>query len=194
MDITEFWNLIEAARADAAAASGERADDFASVLADRLAATSKETIFEYRQQFEHLHAALYRWDVWAAGYLIGGGCSDDAFVDFRAGLIAQGREWYERAAAHPDSLADHPEVIAAVLGGRDEALFDEPVNYAAAEAYARINGDGNDCAFYDDFDAFLGPRPDRERADMGEAFDFEDGAEMRARLPRLVSLHSWVQG
>jgi hypothetical protein len=37
--------------------------------------------------------------VWAAAYLIGGGCSGDAFIDFRAGVIAQGRDWYEKVAA-----------------------------------------------------------------------------------------------
>ncbi|MEU1251459.1 DUF4240 domain-containing protein [Micromonospora arida] len=41
------------------------------------------------------------WDVWAAAYLIGGGCSDDSFIDFRAGVIALGREWYERVLASP---------------------------------------------------------------------------------------------
>ena len=40
-----------------------------------------------------VHAVLYRWDMWAAAYLIGGGCSDDGFIDFRAGLIAQGLDW-----------------------------------------------------------------------------------------------------
>jgi hypothetical protein len=48
-------------------------------------------------------------------YLIGGGCSDDGFIDFRAGLIAQGRDWYERAAASPDDLADHPDVRCGLL-------------------------------------------------------------------------------
>lgn len=39
-----------------------------------------------------MHGALYRRDLWAAAYIIGGGCSDDSFIDFRAGLIAQGHE------------------------------------------------------------------------------------------------------
>ncbi|WP_078992878.1 DUF4240 domain-containing protein [Streptomyces sp. MMG1121] len=43
-----------------------------------------------RQCFDQLHAASFRWDAWAAGYLIGGSCSDDAFMDFRAGLVARG--------------------------------------------------------------------------------------------------------
>ncbi|MFE6038244.1 DUF4240 domain-containing protein [Streptomyces sp. NPDC056452] len=45
---------------------------------------------------------------------MGGGCSDDSFTDFRAGLIGLGREWYERAAACPDVLAEHPAMTAAL--------------------------------------------------------------------------------
>lgn len=59
---------------------------------------------------EDVHQALYRWDVWAAAYLIGGGCSDDSFMDFRAGLIAQGRDWYQKAAASPASGLAAPSV------------------------------------------------------------------------------------
>jgi hypothetical protein len=188
VDTTDFWDVIDAARTDVAQTSSDRYDAFASALVDRLAATSNETIFEYRQIFEQLHSAIYRWDVWAAAYLIGGGCSDDSFMDFRAGLIAQGREWYERAAASPDALASHPEVIQAAADGRDEALFNEPVNYAASEAYQRINDDKDARSFYDDYDHFFGPRPKHAPNDMGEDFDFDDSAEMHARLPNLARL------
>ena len=37
--------------------------------------------------------------MWAAAYLTGGACSDDAFIDFRAGIIAQGHGWHEKVAA-----------------------------------------------------------------------------------------------
>jgi hypothetical protein len=68
------------------------------------------SILEYQERFGQAHAALYRWDVWAAAYLIGGDCSDDSFIDFRAGIIAQGRDWYEKTAASPDNPASHPAV------------------------------------------------------------------------------------
>jgi hypothetical protein len=189
MNIDDFWTVIEAARTDAASAAEEDPGQaFASALVERLAATSKQTILEYQQCFDQLHGAIYRWDMWAAGYLIGGGCSDDAFTDFRAGLIAQGRDWYGRAASTPDALAQHPDVIAAAAEGSDEALFNETVNYAASYAYERINGDEDDCTFYDDYDQFCGPSTDHEPADMGESFDFDDASEMHARLPRLARL------
>ncbi|MFJ4833613.1 DUF4240 domain-containing protein [Streptomyces sp. NPDC088747] len=188
MNIDDFWTVIETARTDAASASGDPGQAFASALVERLAATSKQTILEYQQCFDQLHGAIYRWDIWAAGYLIGGGCSDDAFMDFRAGLIAQGRQWYERAATAPDVLAQHPDVIAAAAEGSDEALFNEVVNYAATYAYERINGDEDDCTFYDDYDQFCGPRTDQAPADMGESFDFDDASEMQARFPGLARL------
>ena len=49
-------------------------------------------------------------DLWAAAYMICGGCSDDGFRDFRAWLIAQGREVFKGAVPNPDSLADHPSL------------------------------------------------------------------------------------
>jgi hypothetical protein len=188
MSIEDFWTIIETARTDAASASGDWDQAFASALVALLAATSKQTVLEYQQRFDQLHAAIYRWDMWAAGYLIGGGCSDDAFMDFRAGLIAQGRNWYDRAATAPDLLAEHPDVIAAAAEGSDEALFNETVNYAASYAYDRMNGDEDDCTFHADYDQFCGPRTDDEPTDMGESFDFDDASEMHARLPRLAHL------
>jgi hypothetical protein len=105
VNTTDFWGFVDVARADVAqSTTGHPGEAFA----DRPATTSKQTILEYKELFEGFQEALCRWDLWAAAYLIGGGCSDDSFMDFRAGLIAQGRDWYERAAASPDALADHP--------------------------------------------------------------------------------------
>ena len=61
-------------------------------LTDHLATLTEQDILEYYECFEKMHGALYRRDLWAAAYLIGGGCSDDSFIDFRAGLILQGHE------------------------------------------------------------------------------------------------------
>ncbi|MFI6699745.1 DUF4240 domain-containing protein [Streptomyces sp. NPDC050509] len=127
--------------------------------------------------------------MWAAAYLIGGGCSDDSFMDFRAGLIALGRDWYEKAAADPDSLAEHPAVIAAAEVHRDEALFYEEVNYAASEAFKHVTGDEED--FYEAWDACRATRggSEQDSGDLGEDFDFDDPGEMRRRLPRLAALY-----
>jgi hypothetical protein len=197
VDITDFWSLLEAARAEAADASDDQGKALSAALVDTLAATSALTIFEYEQWFERLHDRLYRWDVWAAASLIHGGCSDDSFMDFRAGLIAQGRDWYERVCAEPDALAEHPDVVAAAAGHRTGALFQELVTYIASSAYDRFSAesedgvegcdDGPEVAFYEAYEAFTGTVA-TEPDDMGEDFDFDDPQQMRTRLPRLAGM------
>lgn len=183
MDTDRFWSVIEAARAGD---PGGR--PFHEALVDLLAAHSKEDILGFDARFDEIHDAVYRWDVWAAAYLIGGGCSDDSFMDFRAGLIALGREWYERAAADPDRLAEHPAVIDYAGGGGDEALFYEEVNYAASRAFERIAGDAEEFRSARRGGVDGGPGAGSE-ADMGEEFDFDDDEEMSRRLPRLAALY-----
>lgn len=108
VDIGTFWDIIETARASAGQDS-----PFHESLTDHLATLGEQDIVEYRECFEKTHEVLYRYDLWAVAYLIGAGCPDDGFIDFRAGLIAQGRDWYQKAAASPDSLADHVAVARA---------------------------------------------------------------------------------
>ncbi|MFF7601887.1 DUF4240 domain-containing protein [Streptomyces mirabilis] len=184
MDIDRFWDVIESVRF-AAAEAGDPLDEG---LVKQLANGTQQEVLEYAERFDELQDALYRWDVWAAAYLIGGGCSDDSFMDFRAGVIALGREWYERAAAAPDSLAGYPAVLQAVSArDRSEALFYEDVNYVAAGAFEQITGDAG--AFYEAWHIFRGAnaRSD-DTVDMGEDFNFDDDNEMRRRLPRLAQL------
>jgi Protein of unknown function (DUF4240) len=180
MEITAFWDLIEAARASAGPGK-----QFHQALTDLLAARTPEEILQYQDRFDEMHLAVYRWDLWAAAYLIGGGCSDDSFMDFRAGLIAQGRDWYHAAAASPDSLAGHPAVAAAAGRPWDNPLFYEEASYAASRAFERVTGDEH--AFWGALDSR--GKFDSGPADMGEDFDFGDDQEMRTRLPRLFALY-----
>jgi hypothetical protein len=47
------------------------------------------------------------------------------------GSLPHGREWYEKVATSPDSLAGHPAVANAAPGSWCGALFCELVTYAA---------------------------------------------------------------
>ncbi|MFF5161457.1 DUF4240 domain-containing protein [Streptomyces sp. NPDC000348] len=180
MEIDTFWDVIEAAQAGAA----ETGEPFDEVLVKQLADRPRQEILEYAERFDELHDALYRWDVWAAAYLIGGGCSDDSFMDFRAGVIGLGCQWYQRMATDPDSLAAHPDVVqAANLRDRSEVLFYGDVNYAASGAFERITGDAD--AFYEAWHTFRGADTEGDNAvDMGEDFDFDDDRKM-SRTPSL---------
>ncbi len=89
-----FWNLIDASQ------------PFGQGQPERLEEILQPLDFPERLAFDltffKLREAAYRWDV----YVYAGGCSDDSFMDFRAGLIGLGQAAYEAALADPDSLAD----------------------------------------------------------------------------------------
>ncbi|MQY15148.1 hypothetical protein SRB5_53260 [Streptomyces sp. RB5] len=185
MDTNEFWQLIDTARANAT--TGKTVGE---ALVDLLADRSKEDILGYQERFDEVYGALCRWDTWAAAYLIGGGCSDDSFSDFCAGLVAQGRDWYVKVLANPDSLAEHPVVTAAAAAGEDMPVefFAEDANFAAVAAYERLTGDEE--SFWEDWDTYrAGQSPaEDDPGSMGEDFDFDDPNEMHRRLPRLAAL------
>jgi Protein of unknown function (DUF4240) len=178
VDLDTFWGIIGTARS---ATTAEK--PFHLALTDCLKRLPEPELLDYQIRFDDLHVRLYRWDVWAAAYLIGGGCSDDSFIDFRYGIIAQGRDWYERTPASPDNLGGHPDV----RDGRS-IFFYELAGYAAPDACEANGGDVDD---------FYNRRNTREHAlgmlresdvDMGEDFDFDDHDQMRRRLPRLAAI------
>ncbi|MGW7649543.1 DUF4240 domain-containing protein [Streptomyces bobili] len=182
MDTEAFWRVLDAAKGDD--------KPLANSVADHLAAMSAEEILAFEHCFSRLRDGVHRWDMWAAAYLIGGGCSDDRFSDFTAGLVALGCEWYERAATCPDSLAQHPAVGKAAATGDQDVIFDEEFNFVSARAYERLSGDTD--AFWEAWEAYANARATtegEEREDMGESFDFNDADQMRRRLPRLAALH-----
>lgn len=161
----QFWNLIASSKA-ASRGSFERQ---AKALGQELAKLSPEEIVEFQRIFDEHTDRAYTWDLWGAAYILGGGCSDDAFVDFRSWLISMGREIYERALKDPESLADVP------LGpeGGEDAFFEE-FAYVAPQVYEKKTGKEE--------------MPDYERHSTdepaGEAWD-EDGDDLERRFPRL---------
>jgi len=47
---------------------------------------------------------LNQWRLWAAGYVIAGGMSDDSFHYFRSWILGKGRDVFEVAMKDPDEL------------------------------------------------------------------------------------------
>ncbi len=102
MNTDEFWQLIDTVHRD----SRGDMDRKCELLKIRLEAMDEPELQSFDHHFSTMNAAAYTWPLWGAAYVMEGGCSDDAFIDFRATLISQGRAVYERALADPDSLAD----------------------------------------------------------------------------------------
>ncbi|MCJ1678581.1 DUF4240 domain-containing protein [Streptomyces sp. APSN-46.1] len=171
MDKQTLWKLIESARADAAP------DEVAARAAHLLALRPAEEIAAAQQVVWDLLAESYRAPLWAAAYVINGGCSDDGFDYFRGWLLTQGEAAFTAALADPDSLADHPSVREAASEGVE--LWDEAALSIAWTAYEAATGRELPA------DSFTISYPP---LDPAWDFDFDDTAETSARLPRLSAL------
>lgn len=173
-----FWGIVEDARRDVDSPIDE-ADAVAEELTGRLAGRSPADVLDFKVTQERLFARAYRWDLWAAAYVINGGCSDDGFEYFRGWLMAQGRRVWEAALADPDSLAD-------VVDEQDPPLVEcEEMLYVGPAAYEQAAGDGAD--FWAALERHDARTDTRSGEPEGEEFDFEDEIELRARLPRLAA-------
>ena len=102
MNTDEFWQLIEATHQE----SGGDPEKQADLLVKALVNMPVDAILDYQRIQDGLENRAYRGDLWNAAYLIGEGCGDDGFMDFRAWLIAQGRKVYEDAIQDPETLAE----------------------------------------------------------------------------------------
>ncbi|MFD5572894.1 DUF4240 domain-containing protein [Streptomyces cadmiisoli] len=176
MNKEEFWELIAAARSQAS--DPHKGESVARETTSLLAARPAEEIVAARQVLWDLMAHSYTKPLWAAAYLINGGCSDDGFDYFRGWLIAQGREVFERVVADPDALADLPVVQASAADGRD--LEGEELLSIAWDAHTMATGEELPA------DAFTIRYPE---LDPAWDFNFDDHAEMTRRLPRLAALY-----
>lgn len=176
MDTRQFWDLIEDGRAQAT----DPADSYEVVTqASALLGTHpNEEIIAADKVMRELMAESYRNPLWAAAYVINGGCSDDGFDYFRGWLIAQGREVFEQVIADPDALVELPAVQAAAETGME--LECEEMWTIATSAYRTATGeempDGSSPVSFPELD-------------QDWDFDFDDEAEMRTRLPRLAELY-----
>lgn len=160
MNIDMFWGLIE---------QGNNANEPEKVLEQQLANQPVEDLIAFQEIFDRLFDQAYQWELWGAAYLIGGGCSDDGFMDFRYGLIAKGKEVYEKALSDADSLAEL---------GEDTEIENEMFGYVAQEVYQNATSQEL-------------PRADSTSAaePSGDVWDFDDDAENTKRLPRLSAIH-----
>jgi hypothetical protein len=131
MDETTFWQMIEQAKSDSSGDDEEQV----RLITEQLAQMSVADIESYDRIFRGYHNQAYHWDLWAAAYVINGGCSDDGFMDFRAWLIAQGKTVYENALRDADWLAEVVETDFAML---------ELMNYVAKQAYEQQTGNDAD--------------------------------------------------
>ena len=166
MDEDQFWAIVDQSRQ-----SGKDQETELKIIMKSL---SLEEIIGFSLRTDKLLRDAYTSELWCAGYLMNGGCSDDGFEYFRCWVIACGRDVYTKACANPDSLADLP--------GLDQDYYDfETFAYVAPNTFEDLTGQ----EMYDFVDE------DSVEDQMGEIPDIEfnwnddDPETMQAICPKL---------
>jgi len=164
MDEQAFWYIIASSLED----EGDIDQQLAS-LKQILSGMGDEDLIAFQEMVDHMMLQAYRWGLWGAAYIMMGGCSDEMFEHFRAGLIMKGKDIYEAAVVEPDTLADVGDITPC-----------EDLLYLACEVYEDRSDDG---AIYDRFHEESKPAPD------GDSFDENDNRHLREHYPRLWEIY-----
>jgi hypothetical protein len=128
MDEANFWEIVQLAHDQ----SGGDMEKKCDAIRNHISKLSTEEAEAFGHLFDAMMDQAYAWPLWGAAYIIGCGCGDDAFSDFRASLISRGRGAFERAISDPDSLAEE---------AFDEgAWFYEGYHYAVSEGVESAAG------------------------------------------------------
>lgn len=172
-----FWDLIHEAKN----ACGQDMDAMLAYLKDRLVSmgpTQTQNFHDIIHAYEDLADKFGLWD--AAGIMKEYGCSDDGFIDFRAWLIAQGREVYFAALADPDSLAD--------VVPYGDCCF-EQLSYVGDYAYEQLTGkSAYDQTDWSAYEALL-MKLEQDIVYKGGIEFPREGADLKKYLPRLCAKH-----
>ena len=126
MDIKIFWDIIDTARNE-----NTEFDGMYESLVNRLAKLETSEIFLWDNIFSEYQELSYKRKLWAAAYVICGGCSDDWFDYFRAWLISRGKVIFLSALKDPETLCHVP--------AGDDYFFEEMM-YVAQDAYCKKTG------------------------------------------------------
>lgn len=134
MDEARFWQLIESTGSPNDPVEKEDS------LRGLLLTLSPEEVAEFDRIYREKMRRAYTWPLWAAGFIIGKGCSDDGFTEFRNYVIGHGRSLYDAAIACPDDLAEL--LVEIRTEGQSLMPFIGSLDLIPAEIYEEQTGDG----------------------------------------------------
>lgn len=136
----KFWEIVSASLENS-----EDEYEQEEYLINEVAKLSPKEMVGFRLRTDKLLHDTYSAEMWCAGYIMNGGCSDDGFEYFRNWVISRGRDTYYEAKENPDSL------IKEVSADKDEYEF-EGFWYVALIAFEKKTG--KDLYDYIDYDKF----------------------------------------
>ncbi|MBT2688793.1 DUF4240 domain-containing protein [Bacillus sp. ISL-47] len=168
-----FWEMLETSRR-----KGEDPEEQLEWLINVLSRRPVKDIVMFDYWFNQNYNKSYTSNLWAAAYIIMGGCSDDCFDYFRAWLLYQGKETYEAIMKDPE------EIIPCLRGLEEEEDMPqlEELLYVASMAYEEKTGFDED-QYYHLYEKLSGDSyvlPDIELD-----WDEDDEQGLREKYPKL---------
>ncbi|PWT75958.1 MAG: polymerase [Bacteroidetes bacterium] len=128
LDEDMYWTLVTDSLRNS-----ETLEEQHEFLVSRLKLLSPSEIVGFKLRTDKLLHDTYNSEMWCAGYIMNGGCSDDGFNYFRNWIISRGKEVYYHAKENPDSLVD--------LADDDTESYEfEDFAYAATDAFTEKTG------------------------------------------------------
>lgn len=175
LDEDLYWGIIEKSLKNSS-----NQDEQEKILNDEIYKLNPKEMIGFRLYTDKLLYDTYSSEMWCAGYIMNGGCSDDSFEYFRLWVISRGKDTYLKAKANPDYLVN--EVIAELEFYDFEGFW-----YISLNTFKRKTGkDLYDFIDYDKFKMSEGNYPQFEFT-----WDEEDPESMKKICPELFK-HFWV--
>ncbi len=164
-----FWSIVHNSLLHTTNQDGQK-----SKLISNLEKLTLKEIIGFRLRTDKLLYDTYNSEMWCAGYIMNGGCSDDSFEYFRLWIISRGKDVYYAAKSNPDALVSETS--------KDRELYDfEDFWYVALEAFKIKTG--KNLYDYIDYDNFV------TREGKYQQFNFtwkeEDLNSMKKICPKL---------
>ncbi len=168
MDNKLFWSII--GKSSEHAGSGMDAQDAqVAALRELLQELTPDEIVAFQRLFDECMIQAYHWDLWGAAYVIGQGCSDDGFQDFRSWLISKGESVYREALKDAETLAT------SIIESDDYCQFEE-FQYVASQVWERKTR--KDLSRFPTMDSEYPESP------SGQEWS-EEGDDLERRFPKL---------
>ncbi len=130
MNEAQFWAIIADSR-DEDRAGTEAQSEWLSAHLD---GSAPAEILEFERVYLTFFSKAYSWHLRDAAALLFGGCGDDSFMDFRAGLIAQGEEIFTGVLEQPDDL------LTLLEDAEETILIGSSIQYVAQKVYESKTG------------------------------------------------------
>jgi len=140
LDEDLYWSLIDKSLKNTS--SQNKQEHF---LIQEIGNLTPKQMIGFRLRTDKLLYDTYNSEMWCAGYIMNGGCSDDGFEYFRNWVISRGKETYIKAKENPDNLIS--EVDEKIDNYEFESFW-----YVALEAFKQKTG--KDLYDYIDHESF----------------------------------------